>query len=740
LNDETRTREELIAEVEDLRRRVKGLEQTEEKYRNIYENATEGIFQIAADGHFISANPSLARIHGYESPEDLMGSVGDIGAQLYKDPSTRDELVRLLKERGRVRDFEVEMYRKDGSPHWIRINARAVRGPDGRTLFHEGTMQDITKRKEAEAALAESEERYRTAIEHSNDGVAIILGDRHVYVNRRFVEMFGYTSADEVVGKPLTLILHPDDRERVMAISRQRQQGGIVPPHYEFKGVRRDGESVHVEVSATGITYRNEPVVLVYLRDITKRKETEEALRVERERLRTLAEYAPFGIAMLNWDGRYLYVNPKFRELFGYDLSEVPNGKAWFQKAFPDEAYRREVITGWVGDVARSKSGQKMRKTFTVTCKDGTEKVVSFIPVRLESGEYLVSFEDVTEQKRAEEALLRSHKELEQLSRAKSKAINHVSHELKTPLAVIQGNARILQKKLRDLPGDGSIGNILESLERNVERLVRMQRETDEIFRASQEVEAGAVADDLDRLWGRIEALSDLPPETKEHLEALKSWLNKYLSGEAAAVQSIDLYPFVRLIVEKTTRLATQRRVQVQLDGVNDLYVLADPVILREVIEALLKNAIENTPDGGLIKVSVEEKGERISVAVTDFGVGITEENQPYVFGGLFHTKETDLYTSRRPYDFGAGGKGLDLLRIKMYGRKFGFELTMKSRRCVYIPTDQDLCPGDVAQCPHVNSLDECVASGGTTFEVSFPAGGAVSRWRYFTDEAEEAQ
>lgn len=105
---------------------------------------------------------------------------------------------------------------------------------------------------------------------------------------------------------------------------------------------------------------------------------------------------------------------------------------------------------------------------------------------------------------------------------------------------------------------------------------------------------------------------------------------------------------------------------------------------------------------------------------VADDGIGITEENQAYIFDGLFHTKETELYASKKPYDFGAGGKGLDLLRMKVYAQRFDFDLSMKSKRCVYIPTDRDLCPGDISKCPHVKNAKECAASGGTTFTLAF--------------------
>ena len=144
--------------------------------------------------------------------------------------------------------------------------------------------QDITDRKQVEEVLKDSEERYRTAIEHSNDGVAIMKGDFHLYVNQKFLEMFGYNHPEEIIGKPLSVAVHPDDRDRVMEINLKRQKGENVPSKYELKGIRKNGDIIYVEVSATKTTYRGETVSLAYLRDITERKQTEEVLRESEER------------------------------------------------------------------------------------------------------------------------------------------------------------------------------------------------------------------------------------------------------------------------------------------------------------------------------------------------------------------------------------------------------------------------------------------------------------------------
>jgi Amt family ammonium transporter len=169
-----------------------------------------------------------------------------------------------MEREGSVQNFETQMYSKDGSIHWISMNIRAVRDKFNMIRYFEGTMLDITERKKAEAALQESEERYRTAIENSNDGVAIIQGYTLQYVNRRFLEMFEISSAEEAVGQSILSTIHPTicrgSRTSISAAS-----GGAGAFAIRVQGITRKGRTIHVEVSAATIPYRNATVYLVYL-------------------------------------------------------------------------------------------------------------------------------------------------------------------------------------------------------------------------------------------------------------------------------------------------------------------------------------------------------------------------------------------------------------------------------------------------------------------------------------------
>jgi two-component system cell cycle sensor histidine kinase/response regulator CckA len=141
----------------ELEQKVEALKEAEEKYRSIFENAVEGIFQSTPDGRFISVNPAMARILGFESPEELMAGRTDIRSQHYVDPNCREELQRMLAEQGVVVGFECEVYRKDLSKIWTAENIRAIRDEGGAVIRYEGSIEDITGRKTLEEQFRQSQ-------------------------------------------------------------------------------------------------------------------------------------------------------------------------------------------------------------------------------------------------------------------------------------------------------------------------------------------------------------------------------------------------------------------------------------------------------------------------------------------------------------------------------------------------------------------------------------------------------
>ena len=265
-------------------------------------------------------------------------------------------------------------------------------------------------------------------------------------------------------------------------------------------------------------------------------------------------------------------------------------------------------------------------------------------------------------------------------------------------------------------------------MERSLERLFLMQQEADEILRTLGELEAEGLVGELARLREKAADLYEVPPEIDKTWDRLKKWMVTHLSRGPDTLQVLDLYPLIMQGVARARQYAAHRQILLEAEGGRDASILMDPAVLREVIDGLVRNAIENTPDGGSVSVRLEEKDEAVLLSVTDCGVGISEENQRYIFDGLFHTKETERYSSRKPYDFDAGGKGLDLLKMKAYAGRFGFGLSVKSTRCRHLPGEGDVCPGDISRCRFCKTVDDCLESGGTTFTVSFTKSAATGQ------------
>lgn len=150
---------QLVGEIRERKRSEEALRQAEEKYRQIFENAVEGIFQTSVDGRYLSANPALAKLYGYNSPEELMNSVQNVEQQVYVNPQQRSKFIQLIEEDNSVSGFESQVYRQDGNIIWVSENTRAVRDEQRKILYYEGTIEDITKRKTTEEALRYQQEQ-----------------------------------------------------------------------------------------------------------------------------------------------------------------------------------------------------------------------------------------------------------------------------------------------------------------------------------------------------------------------------------------------------------------------------------------------------------------------------------------------------------------------------------------------------------------------------------------------------
>lgn len=190
----------IIRDITKRKETEEALKESEERYRSIFDNVVEGIFQTRPEGSFIKVNQAMARIHGFESPGEMTTNIVNIADQLYVDPEDRKKYAETLKERGTVRDFEAKVYRKDGSTIWTAVNARAVKDNDGNILYFEGTVVDVTKRRNAAEELKVSAEKLRKNLIGTIQVIAMMLETRDPYTagHQRRVSSLARSIAQEM--------------------------------------------------------------------------------------------------------------------------------------------------------------------------------------------------------------------------------------------------------------------------------------------------------------------------------------------------------------------------------------------------------------------------------------------------------------------------------------------------------------------------------------------------------------
>ena len=335
-------------------------------------------------------------------------------------------------------------------------------------------------------------------------------------------------------------------------------------------------------------------------------EQQEEVSKYTRQ-LQTLSENAPFGMVMIDKDGTFKYINPKFRELLGYDLNDIPNGKTWFRRAYPDPTYRHHVISTWIDDLEGFKSGEKRPRTFTVTCKDGTEKIINFIPVQLETGENLIACEDITELKRAEEEKAVLHEQLRQSQKVEAigRLAGGIAHDFNNLLTVIKGYSQLSSFELKE--GDPLRVNI------------------DEIQNAA------------------------------ERAASLTRQLLAFSRRQVMEMKVLDLNTLLRDL-EKMLRRVIGEDIEMVIQLAEDLgRVRADVGQIEQVIMNLAVNAKDAMPSGGKLTIETANveldksyarshvdvrHGHYVMFSVSDTGVGMTPEVRERIFEPFFTTKE----------------------------------------------------------------------------------------------------
>jgi PAS domain S-box-containing protein len=324
------------------------------------------------------------------------------------------------------------------------------------------------------------------------------------------------------------------------------------------------------------------------------------------------------------------------------------------------------------------------------------------------------------ENARVSEKLRNAYDEVTSLNKAKDKAIHHLSHELRTPVAILKGSLKLLRGQLQGLP-EGQWKTNLERIDRSLNRIMEIESEVDDIMRDREAKSYDMLSTILDQCGDELETLIAEEVGEGPVIGRVREKIEEIFGPKEAVSKKIRLHEFVRQRLDELRPSFAHRVLDIHTDLEAVPPILIPNDVLQKVFDGLLKNAVENTPDGGRIDVGVQKMGADMVMTVRDYGVGINEEPQKRIFEGFFDTREIMAYSSGRPFDFGAGGRGADLLRMKIFSERYNFRLDMDSSRCPYISDGSDRCPGRISACPECKERRDCYDSGGTTFTVTFP-------------------
>ncbi len=325
------------------------------------------------------------------------------------------------------------------------------------------------------------------------------------------------------------------------------------------------------------------------------------------------------------------------------------------------------------------------------------------------------------ENTRINEELRKSYKELKTLNRAKDKVINHLAHELKTPVSVLSASMTLLSRKLKGMGmNSDSIDTILNRGQRNLQRVLDLQYEVEDLLRKKDFKAYPVLTRLLDACKDELNSLIELETENKDIVESVHHTLERLFNPKELKSGTIHLDAYLTNRISRLKPEFSYRNclLDIKIEKTAPVHIPIE--ILDIVTKGLIRNAVEYTPDGGKIEIILKTTDNQPELIIKDFGIGLTKEKRRLILENYFTPPESVNYSTKAPYDFNAGGRGFDLLRIKLFSERYHFAFRIDSARCRVIPEESDICPGDIRFCISCTRQEDCCHSGGTEVHIKF--------------------
>ena len=604
------------------------LQESEERFRTLYENSTVGIYRTTPEGRILLANPTLVKILGFSSFEEL--SSRDLSREGFKHSVERTKFIEKIEKSGEIIGQESKWKKNDGTIVYIRESGKAVRDESGKTIYYDGTVEDITEKKQAELALLESQNQLSTAMEIALLGYweYDVLNDQFTF-NDQFYKLF-HTDVQQVGGYTMTSadyskrFVYPEDvsfvGEQIKRAFESTEPGlGIEAEH---RIVYADGEIGYVTVRIIIVKDNEGHIIKSYgvNQDITERKLAEEKIKQSENEYRTLFENAHDAILVFNAEDEIvLEVNEEACELYGYSKSEFIGMSL--------ELITKDVLTG------KNKIENILKEGYinnfeTVQYTKKGEQIIVEINASLidyKGNKAILSLNhDITKRKKAEKEMISAKEKAEEMNRLKTIFLTNMSHELRTPLIGLLGLSESLTD---DVPDDFK------------ESMIMINK-------------SGL------RLLHTLSSILDYSKIESEKMELIpkKISLNNLLREQSKLFQPLARTKGVT-IVEK---LSTE-----------EIQIITDEKLLYDLVNNLINNAVKFTFKGTITLLSSILIDE-ILISITDTGIGIPEDKLAFIFEEFRQVSEG----ANRSFE----GTGLGLTLVKKYVDLMNGSINVKSK------------------------------------------------------------
>jgi len=611
---------------------VQELKQSLERLQALIDEAPISICSVDFKGEITYVNRGFEEVSGY-SREEVLGKNG-LKLGMFPDETVKF-LGRQMRNRlgGRSpRMLETQFRRRDGNWIWVALEGKLIK-EGGVPVGFQIISRDITTRKEMEEALRESRQQLRKMFESVTDGILVIdLNGIIADVNQRMVEMHGFKSRDELLGRSAFELVAPRDHEKIAANVRKAIKQGTVRGE-EYTLLKADGSEFPGELSTSILkdASGNRIGHITIARDITKRKKAQQALADEVTRRRILVDQSRDGIVVLDESGKVYETNKRFAEMLGYSPEEVTQLYVWDWEAVASRELVQEMLrtVDEAGDHFETRHRRKDGTLYDVEISTNGAVV---------AGQKLVFCvcRDITERKQAEEALKAAQ---EKLIRSEKLAVigqlaSGVSHELRNPLGAIKNAVLYVRRKIAKGELSASEPKVLQFL------------------------------DIID-----------------EEVDSANKVITDLLSFSRVAKPTVSLVNAGSIIKGALDHVAIPKNVKVVTEADPDLpMVMVDGAQIQQVFINVILNALEAMPEGGRLEIRARSKEGLVTVEFTDSGGGISKSVMGKIFDPLFTTKPR--------------GVGLGLAMSKSIMERHGGDIVVRSKEgkgttfTIYLPTE----------------------------------------------------